>query len=179
MSNHLKAGTLALTLCIAAISSASASTVNSNVDQLVNDCAYSAGVRGSYHVTPVKYGSVTAYSVPPGADVTRAQSQRINQCVANGVKAKPRRAAATRPSETSTCLAEYKHKLRTTDNGRGYRGDNRGTWLVSGLFGRRLGRQLIENEYDRCLNRIAYLNDRCPTGLFTGGAGYCIKRPYR
>ncbi len=191
MHIHLKAGLFAFVTAMLPFG-ATAGTVSASVDRLVNDCAYSAGVRGSYHVTPVRYGSVDALSVPPGASVSKTQSQRINRCVASGLKPAPSAApqvtrrvttvttttARTRLTGTDACLAEYRHKLRTTDYGREYRGDNVGTRMFSGLFGRRMGRQLIEHEYDRCLNKVAYAQDRCPTGLFTGGAGYCVKRPF-
>lgn len=155
------------------------------IDAAVDACVINAGVQNTYYANPVRYGGVAAYSVPPGGGVNAAQSARINACIQKSVKSQPqlqirvRARAAPVPLATDTagCLKQYQQKLRSTRNGRDYRGERIGLRVVSRLFGNGLGRKLLDNEYDRCLDRVAYYEDRCPNGAFSGGAGYCIKRP--
>ncbi len=128
------------------------------MNEVVNDCVFFAGFTGQYQLAPATYGEVAAYSVPASTSVTQKQSRHISHCITRAVRARTQIQQRGRPTSTGQCKAEYHAKLRTSGGGRTYRGNR-------------------EFEFDRCLDTVAYDNERCPTGTFTGGSGYCIRRP--
>ncbi len=177
MAQKLKATFFGMALACAGAASAWASNAGPGMNEVVNDCVFLAGVTGQYQLTPATYGEVPAYSVPASASVTQKQSRHINRCIRRAVRARTQIQQRGRPTSTAQCKAEYHAKLRTSGGGRTYRGNRAGTRVLAGMFGSDMGRRLIEFEYDRCLDTVADDNERCPTGTFTGGSGYCIRRP--
>ena len=153
------------------------------VNPAVTACARAAGVSGGFYVRVGEFANQPWYTVPPGKGVSTEQSEQINICIAEktptsvGLDARTDR--ATGPSTARGCYSEYVQKLRISRNGLDYKGNNGGTRFLAGLFGRGTGAQILANEYERCLSRISYASNRCPNGVFSNGADYCIRSPRR
>lgn len=73
--------------------------------------------------------------------------------------------AAAYSKQANDCRAAYHAQLRTIGSD------------TTGIYGPGLQRQIIEQEYVRCVDRIIYARNRCPVGTFVHGSGYCIRRP--
>ena len=187
MANRLFGIITCLAISVGASSAALAEDTEPAVENTPNTtvatCARAAGVTGGFYVTRTEFAKVPWFTVPPGRGVTAEQSERINICIAENtptpVALEPQTSGAIGPTTSRGCYTEYTQKLRISRNGRDYKGKNGGTRLLAGLLGRGTGAQILANEYERCLDRISASFNRCPNGVFSNGAGYCVRRPRR
>ncbi len=153
---HIRSRIFKFLVLAALAAPAQALAAGTTADDVLRACAAQNHVTGRYRVQSQRRGGAVHLTVLAGDGMSERKAASMNACIAraSGQTAVVR----TKPNTTGECLAEYRLKMRASNNRR---------------------QQIIEHEYDRCLTRIAYLYNRCPYGVFRDGAGYCIRRPYR
>ena len=167
-----------LTIPVIALILSSAVQASTAADEAVTNCARQNGVFGRYYVKTLKVGRETSQYVSPGGSVNPSLAERINVCIFKKIAARDGRSTAAvspnPPNIAASCKAEYNQKLRLSRGGQDYESSVGAARLIGRLLGRNHGVDLLNEEYQRCLNQAAYHRSRCKGSIFIGGTGYCV-----